>query len=273
MTSFSIITATYNVAATIADCLESVARQTCPATEHIIIDGASTDNTLDVISSLTIHPSTHLRIYSEPDNGIYDAMNKGIVLATGDVIGILNADDFYASADVLAKVAAVFEDPTVMCCYGDLEYVKEAVDRGQRSDNREQNIESKSVPFKVVRYWKSGEFSPDKFYWGWMPPHPTFFARRSMYEKYGMFRLDLGTAADYELMLRFMLKERISTVYIPEILVRMRSGGVSNRLLLSRLKAHQMDRKSWEMNRLSPYFWTLFMKPLRKLRQYKVFSR
>jgi len=264
MPTISLITATYNAESTISDCLQSVATQTYPPVEHIIIDGASIDNTLNIVQSLRLvvqesesrqapsffSPIT--RIISETDNGIYDAMNKGIALVTGEVIGILNADDFYASADVLAKVAAVFENPAVMCCYGDLEYVRE-----QQGDG-----------FKVVRYWQSGTCTSQSWYWGWMPPHPTFFVRKSVYEKYGKFRLDLGTAADYELMLRLLLNKGISCCYIPEVLVRMRLGGASNRSIAARLKANRMDRKAWEVNGLIPYPWTLVCKPLRKIVQF-----
>lgn len=261
MPTISIITATFNAAKTIVDCLRSVALQTYPA-EHIIIDGASTDATLEIVR----HNSPSTRILSEPDKGIYDAMNKGISLATGEVIGILNADDFYASPEVLALVAREFDDPAVMCCYGDLEYVREnGKGLGVR---REEEIQS----FKVVRYWQSEKHTSNSFYWGWMPPHPAFFVRKSVYERFGNFRLDLGSAADYELMLRFLLKNELRTVYIPEVLVRMRVGGASNESLKARVKANRMDRRAWEVNGLSPYPWTLFCKPLRKVGQY-VFRR
>lgn len=263
--TISIITATYNAASTVANCLQSIASQTYPA-EHIIIDGASTDGTLEIISRLTPHPS---RLISEKDNGIYDAMNKGIALATGDVIGILNADDFYASPDVLARVSQAFEDPAVMCCYGDLEYVSVADEgREEREQGGIQNPTSNIQHFNVVRYWKSGMFTHRSFNRGWMPPHPTFFVRRSVYERFGTFRLDMGSAADYELMLRLLLKERIQAVYIPEVLVRMRVGGASNETLTARMKANRMDRRAWEVNGLKPYPWTLVMKPLRKVGQY-----
>lgn len=280
MPNISIITATFNASTTVGDCLQSVASQTHPS-EHIIIDGASTDDTLEIVSSLTTHPSDSaqgrpsssvIRVFSEPDKGIYDAMNKGIALATGDIIGILNADDFYASPLVLEKVARVFEDPEVMSCYGDLEYVR---DSETGNVKRQMGKEAQYSPFTlhpssftVTRYWKSGSFSPDKFYWGWMPPHPTFFVRRSVYERYGLFNLEQGSAADYELMLRLLLKERITTVYIPDVLVNMRVGGASNASLQGRLKANRMDRRAWDVNGLQPYPWTLMMKPLRKVGQY-----
>lgn len=248
----------YNGALTIEGCIKSVCTQSLPV-EHLIIDGASIDNTLEIVRR--INPQA--RIISERDNGIYDAMNKGIRLATGDVIGILNSDDFYASPDILERVATVFKDPTVDCCYGDLMYVKENV-------SKRFAVMDKNEDFKVTRYWRSGSFDAQKFYWGWMPPHPTFFVRKSVYEKYDTFNLNLGSAADYELMLRFLLKHRITTVYIPEILVKMRTGGVSNASMKNRLKANRMDRYAWEVNGLKPFPWTLWLKPLRKLPQYFV---
>ncbi|PKN13542.1 MAG: glycosyl transferase [Deltaproteobacteria bacterium HGW-Deltaproteobacteria-4] len=247
----SIITASYNAGATITDCLKSINFQTTPV-EHLIIDGASTDNTLELVRQI----SPHARILSEPDRGIYDAMNKGIRLASGDIIGILNADDFYASPDVLAQVAAVFADPTVAACYGDLQYVQGGVG------------EKPTECFKVVRHWQSDPFCRSRFLWGWMPPHPTFFVRKEIYEQYGTFRLDLGSAADYELMLRLLFKHQIKAVYITQVLVKMRVGGVSNASLKNRITANLMDRRAWEVNGLKPYPWTLLMKPLRKLRQF-----
>ena len=181
---------------------------------------------------------------------MYDALNKGVGLATGDVIGILNADDFYFSKDTLSKVLDAFSDEDVDAVYGDLVYVGR------------NNTE------KVVRTWRSGEYRPRKFYQGWMPPHPTFFLRRRMYEKYGLFNPELGTAADYELMLRMLLKHGIQATYIPEVLVKMRTGGMSNQSLKNRLKANLMDRKAWTVNDLSPYPWTLWMKPIRKIGQW-----
>jgi glycosyltransferase len=243
----SIITATFNSSLTIADCLESVKSQKGKV-EHIVIDGLSVDKTLE-IARLYPHVS---KLISETDSGIYDAMNKGITVASGDIIGILNSDDFYANSDVLEKIGAVFEDPEIDSCYGDLVYV----------DSTDTT--------KITRYWKSGSYHKQSFYWGWMPPHPTFFVRRRVYEKYGMFNLDLGSAADYELMLRFLVKNKITTTYIPEVLVKMRAGGVSNVSLKNRLKANRMDRYAWAVNGLKPYPWTTYLKPLSKIKQFFV---
>jgi len=199
----SIITAVLNGEKTIGGAIRSIGGQTHQEIEHIIIDGGSTDGTLRVIEGYHPYPA---RVLSEPDRGIYDAMNKGIALASGEVIGILNADDFYKHGGVLAKVAKVFEDPALNSCYGDPDYVDSA------------------DTSRVIRRWQAGPHRPESFYWGWMPPHPAFFVRRKIYESYGTFHLELSSTADYEVMLRFLLKYRITTTYIPQILVWMRRG-------------------------------------------------
>lgn len=254
----SIITATYNAAKTLRDCLECVKDQTVPDIEHILVDGGSTDNTMEVVAE---YRNNLAQIISEPDKGIYDAMNKGIRQTTGEVIGILNSDDFYPDHDTLAKVAAAFTDPEVEACYGDLLYVTEMAGTEKVGRCGADN-------FKTVRYWKSGNYTPEKFYWGWMVPHPTFFVRRSVYERFGHFNLALGSAADYEIMVRFLVKHRIKTAYIPEILVKMRIGGVSNATVNNRIQANIMDRKAWEVNDLKPYPWTMLLKPIRKIPQW-----
>lgn len=246
MAQISLITATFNAATTLAGCLESVSGQSL-LPEHILIDGCSADETVALATAYAGH---QLQVFSEPDKGLYDAMNKGVRMASGDIIGILNADDFYVGPDVLQMVTKAFREQIVDACYGDLCYV------GYRNTD------------KVVRYWRSGAFHYSKFYWGWMPPHPTFFVRKSVYEKYGLFNLDLGSASDYELMLRFLVRHRLNAVYIPKVLVKMRTGGVSNAALTNRLRANRMDRKAWAVNGLRPYPWTLKMKPLRKLSQW-----
>jgi len=242
----SVITVVKNGATTIKGCLESVAKQTISA-EHLLIDGFSTDTTLQIAKSL---PLKNLKIISEADSGIYDAMNKGIRYANGDIIGILNADDSYYDNEILERVTRAFNISEVEACYGDLVYV------------------SSTDVNDVRRYWQAGPFKREKMYWGWMPPHPTFFVRRSVYEKYGLFNLSLGSAADYELMLRFLFKHRITVSYIPRVLIKMRSGGVSNQSIRNRLKAHKMDHKAWKVNGLRPYPWTLLMKPIRKIPQF-----
>jgi len=204
----TVITVCYNSAAHITDTLRSVDSQTWPNVEHLIIDGASRDDTLRIIQA---HPQHWRRVISEPDHGIYDAMNKGIRLSKGDVIGFINSDDFYSSPEVLAKVARVFTDPFVDACYGDLCYV-----------NRDDVA-------AVVRYWRSSEFRPGLFLHGWCPPHPTFYVRRRVFERLHSFDLQYKIAADVELMARFIEVYRIRTRYIPEVLVKMRMGGTTNR--------------------------------------------
>ena len=203
----SVITVCFNSEAHIAHALQSVDVQTWQDLEHLVVDGASTDNTLRIVEA---HRREWRHVISEPDRGIYDAMNKGIGLAQGEVIGFINSDDFYAAPDALAKVAKVFADPTLDACYGDLCYVKQ--DR----------------PDQVVRYWRSSAFRPGLFRTGWCPPHPTFFVRRCVYERLGGFDLGYRMANDIELMARFMEVHGINTSYLPELLVKMRLGGASN---------------------------------------------
>ncbi|MDP1832899.1 MAG: glycosyltransferase family 2 protein [Geothrix sp.] len=192
--------------------------------ESIVIDGASTDGTLAALAPLR---SRIAHLVSEPDKGIYDAMNKGLRLATGDLVGLLNADDLYQDDQVFARVARAFEDPTVEACYGDLVYV--------RADN----------PSRVLRYWRSGPPRPEAFQWGWMPPHPTFFVRRGVYERLGLFDTRYRIAADYEFMLRVLLKHRLKTAYLPQVLVRMRAGGASNGSLKGILRANAECRRAF----------------------------
>ena len=242
----SIITATFNSAGTIRDTLACVQSQEHPDIEHIIIDGQSGDQTLSIVSEFP-HVAA---VVSEKDKGIYDAMNKGIARATGEIIGILNSDDLYVDQRVIAEVAAEFEDPAVEATYADLQYV------------HQEDIS------KVVRTWKTGLYNKKKFYYGWMPPHPTFFVRRKVYERVGLFDTSLRSAADYEMMLRILLKHEAHTRYIPRVIVKMRSGGMSNASFRNRLKANQEDRIAWKLNELKPYFFTLYAKPIRKISQF-----
>lgn len=203
----TIITVCFNAASTIKDALVSVASQNNVNVEHIIIDGASTDGTLDIVRA---HESVTTLI-SETDKGIYDAMNKGIALATGDLVGILNADDFYLNENVLASVANVFLDDTIEACYGDLVYV-------------DQNNTS-----KVIRYWKSKAYKDGLFKTGWVPAHPTFFVRRSVYNRLSRFNLKYKLASDFELLFRYIEQNKIKTAYLPKVLVKMRLGGATNK--------------------------------------------
>jgi len=209
------VTVCYNSIATIRDTLESVAAQSYKNIEHIIVDGGSTDGTMAVIREWNKHA---VSLISEPDKGIFDAMNKGIMLATGDIIGILNSDDVYYDSHVLENVSAVMNDASIDACYADLIYV------------------DKKNPEKIIRYWQSGVFKKGLFKKGWVPPHPTFFARRGVYEKYGLFNLSYSLAADFEMMARLLERYQIKTVYIPKIFVKMRVGGASNKSMINIIK-------------------------------------
>ena len=203
----SVITVCYNSSKTIGDTLRSVREQTYKNIEHIIVDGGSKDNTLEVVAVEGVHVA---KIVSEKDDGIYDAMNKGLALATGDVIGILNSDDVFADSSVISTVALTMQNERIDACYGDLVYVA-ADDIG-----------------KVVRYWKSQAYRTGLFDHGWVPAHPTFYARRDVYQKFGNFDLSMRLAADFDILIRFIEAHQISTAYIPKVLVKMRLGGATN---------------------------------------------
>ncbi|GAB3701047.1 glycosyltransferase family 2 protein [Spirosoma flavus] len=243
----SIITVVYNGAAHIRDCIESIVNQTYPDIEYIIVDGKSTDGTVEIVQS---YGTKVARFISEPDKGLYDAMNKGIRMATGEVIGLLNADDFYRHNRVIENMVATFERTDSDAVYGDMLYV-------DRDDTR-----------KLKRYWRSGWYTDNAFKWGWMPGHLSFFAKRWLYEQYGLFRTDMKSAADYELLLRFIYKNKAKLAYMDEVTIVMRAGGVSNSSLSNRLRANRDDQLAWQLNGLKPYFFTIWLKPLRKLTQY-----
>jgi GT2 family glycosyltransferase len=254
MPTISIITASLNAGDTIKDCLTSIKNQTHRA-EQVVVDGNSKDETVFIARK---HGGSACKIISEQDKSLYEAINKGIAIATGDVIGTLNADDFYSHSKALAIVSKAFEDPDVDACYGDLLYV----------DRRDKS--------KVIRYWRSSPYKEELMYQGWMPPHPTLFVRRSVYENHGAYRLDMGTSADYEFILRALLVNRIRALYIPTVIAVMRTGGASNSTLKARWRANRMDRKAWTVNCLQPKRWTLIAKPLRKSTQYlfkRVYSK
>lgn len=202
----SIITVCYNADLTIVDTIASIASQHYPDIEHIVVDGGSRDNTMEIVANA---PSV-AQFVSESDEGIYDAMNKGIAMASGDVIGFLNADDFYISGNIISEVAEIFGNPAIEACYADLVYV------------RQKNTAS------VVRYWRSGIFKNGSFKRGWMPAHPTFFCRKSVYDQFGKFSLKYHIAADVELLFRFLEQHSINTVYIPKVIIKMRLGGTTN---------------------------------------------
>ncbi|HYW91994.1 MAG TPA: glycosyltransferase family 2 protein [Gammaproteobacteria bacterium] len=249
----SIITTALNAEATIRSCLDSVAAQRRESpqgraveVEQIVVDAASGDATCAIARE---YPETVRRIVSEPDRGIFDGMNKGIALASGDVTGILNADDFYSQPDALGRVVDAIAGGTD-ACYGNVAYVD--------PDN----------PFRCRRLWRERPFRRTRFRYGWMPPHPSVFVRAGAYRRYGAFRLDMGTAADYELMLRLFYKRRLRVTYVPQLWIAMRQGGASNASVRGRLRANRMDRRAWRVNHVTPVPGLRLMKPLRKVPQF-----
>lgn len=211
MIKVSIITVCYNSEKTIEETILSVKSQSYHPIEYIVVDGASKDNTLSIVER---YRDTIDVIVSEKDAGIYDAMNKGIEKASGEVIGFLNADDLFAHSDAIKKIVDIFESSNAEAVYGDLVY-----------------FSRKNTQDKIVRYFKSSRFKQGNFAKGWCPPHPTFYVRKSVYARLGGFNLKLGMGNDVELMMRFLEKEKIKSFYIPEVLVKMRMGGVSNQSL------------------------------------------
>lgn len=243
----SIITVVWNNAKTIKDAIDSVLSQTYKNIEYIIVDGGSTDGTVEIVRS---YGNKISKFISEKDNGLYDAMNKGIRLATGDIVGILNSDDFYKSNDVLELVVNEFMSKDIDCLYGDLEYV----------DANDTD--------KVIRYWKSKPFHVGLFQKGWHPAHPTFYVKRECYEKYGLFNFDFKIAADYEIMLRFLERYKLKSSYVNKTFVKMRVGGESNRSLKNIIKANIESYKAWKVNGLNINPVMLLLKPLSKVLQF-----
>lgn len=242
----SIITSVYNNKETIADAIESVLSQTYSDIEYIVVDGASKDGTVDVINQYSDKISTFV---SEPDKGIYDGLNKGIALSTGDVIGFLHSDDFYADENVVARIAETFKAEGVDSIYGDLVYV------------------SKDNTSKVLRYWKSGAFRLKKLEKGWMPPHPTFYVKRKIYEQFGGFDTSFKISADYDSILRFLGREGITTCYIPEVLVKMRVGGESNRSLENIVRKTKEDLRAIRNNNVG-HVRSILYKNISKIPQF-----
>lgn len=206
----SIITVAYNSGQTIHQTIESVKNQTYKNIEYIIIDGDSKDNTVDIINQYEFNTNIRLRWISEPDNGLYDAMNKGIKMATGDIVGIINSDDFYHHNDTIQKIVNAFkENPDIEAIFADVRFV------------HPDNIQ------KTIRYYSSKLFKPCMFRFGFMPAHPTFFTYKHNFEKYGYYKTDYKIAADYELLIRFLYKHKLKYKYIPFDLLKMRTGGTS----------------------------------------------
>ena len=242
----SVITATWNSELTIMDTIKSLNAQDYSDIEYIIIDGASNDATLDIVN---LYGHRVAAIVSEKDKGIYDALNKGIALATGDVVGFLHSDDLFADNRVLSRIAEEFLKGSTGAVYGDLNYV------------------SKYDTSKIVRRWISGSFNRDRFRNGWMPPHPTFYMKREHYLSMGGFNLKFSIAADYDSMLRYLWANNIGAAYIPRVLVNMRVGGKSNRSLVNIFSKTREDRLAMIENGLSPLRGLLF-KNLSKIQQF-----
>jgi glycosyltransferase len=243
----SIVTAVLNRVDTIRHCIDSVQSQDFPNIEHIIVDGGSTDGTAQIAKEMLRPEDIWI---CERDNGIYDALNKGIKAATGDIVGFLHSDDFFACRSSLSRIATGFRDHDCAAAYGDLAYV------------------DKRFGERITRFWKAGKFSKSKFYYGWMIPHPSLYVRRTVYlEKLG-FRTDFSISADYESMIRYFVKNSLKAAYIPYVIVHMRSGGKSNVSLTNRMLANREDRRAWLVNDLVPPLCLRLLKPLRKLGQF-----
>ena len=244
----SVITAAWKSEATVGDAIASVAAQTHSNLEHLIIEGNSEDGTLKAIERAA-HP--RMRLISEPDKGIYDALNKGVKNATGDVIGFIHSDDFLAHDAVLARIAAAFEDPEVEAVFSDLDYVAQA------------------DTSRVIRHWSTGAFHPRRLKYGWMPAHPTLYLRREVYERFGTYDTSFGIAADYDFILRYFSQATGQPVYIPEVFYKMRLGGVSNRNLAKIRQKMAEDLLAIRRNRVGGVY-TLALKNLLKVGQFLV---
>ena len=243
----SIITVVRNNVATINDAINSVIGQTYKNIEYIVVDGASTDGTVSVVQSYTNKID---KFITEKDHGLYDAMNKGITLATGDIIGILNSDDMYFDKNVIESIVNTFREKKTDSVFGDLHYV------------------DKNNTDKVMRYWKTSNFKPGSFVKGWHPPHPSFFVKKEVYEKYGLYDLELSISADFDLMLRLLEKHQISSVHLPKILVKMRTGGQSNNNLKNIITSNKSILRSFSKNKIRVNKWLyLFNRLMPKLIQ------
>ncbi|GKW30678.1 glycosyltransferase family 2 protein [Pectobacterium brasiliense] len=242
----SIITATYNSAKTISDTLKSLNAQTYPDIEYIIIDGGSKDNTLSLIKSSCSRVSV---IISEPDKGIYDALNKGILSATGDIVGFLHSDDFFAYPDAVKDIVDAMRESNADAVYGDLNYISS-------TDND-----------VIVRKWVSGGFDINKMKLGWMPPHPTFYMKRACYQRFGSFDLSYRISADYDSLLRYLWIHKVTVKYIPKVIINMRVGGMSNRSLSNMIMKTKEDVKAMKSNKL-PWLSAVAGKNLSKIPQF-----
>ena len=245
----TIITATYNSQAYISDCIKSVYNQTYTNIEHIIIDGSSKDKTIEIINST---PNRITKVISEPDKGIYDAMNKGIRAATGDVIGILNSDDFFTSDNIIETVADNFKNYDIDALYGDVHFV-----------NPDDIL-------KTVRYYSSAIFKPSLFRFGFMPAHPSFYMKKECYDKYGLYALDYKIASDYDLLIRYLYKERINYKYLKKDFVTMRTGGVSTENFNSRVTLNREIVRACKKYGIKTNMFLLSFKYLYKIFELKI---
>ena len=244
----SIITVTLNSERFLSDCIESVRRQNYGDIEHIIIDGKSTDRTLDIIWQNSDHIANWI---SETDRGMYDAINKGLEMATGDIVGILNSDDMFASADAVRSIVECFKHNHTGAVYGNLMYV------------HPQNTK------KIIRLWKGLPYKRFRFRYGWMPAHPTFYVRRNLIEKYGPYENHYFSAADYEFMARYLFKHKVSATFLDEMIIKMRTGGMSNGNLKRRLRANRRDFLAMKKNNIPFSFFVSILKPLIKIPQFR----
>ena len=247
----SIITVVRNNASTIKDTIDSVLKQTYSNVEYIVIDGSSTDGTIEIIQGYKKYIK---KFISEKYKGVYDAMHKGINLATGDVIGLLNGDDVYFDETVLQNVANAFKKNESDCVYGDLYYVER------------NNLD------EIVRYWKSSKFKKGSFARGWHPPHPTFFVKKEVYSKYGLYDIEMKVSADFDLMLRLLEKYNITSHYLPTILVRMRTGGMSNKTIKNIIISNQsilrsFDKYKIKINKFMYLIYRLLPKVMQMIRK------
>ncbi len=245
----SLITVTLNSEKYLRHCVDSVQSQTYKNIEHIIVDGASTDNTITIIKQFGTAISKWV---SEPDRGMYDAINKGIEMATGDVIGVLNSDDMLYSDDVIENIVKTFETEEVDSVYGDLQYVDQ------------------EVTSRVFRIWKGKKYDRNLFKMGWMPGHPTFYVKKSVVDLYGGYENHYFTAADYEFMARYLFHHKISSCYLPQLIVKMRRGGASNNNIKHRFRANRRDYLAMKKNRIPMPFLVSILKPLIKVHQYNI---
>lgn len=243
----SIITVTLNSEKYLSDCIESVRKQNYKDIEHIIIDGKSTDATLQIINENSEYISYWI---SETDRGMYDAINKGLEAATGDIVGILNSDDMFASADSVRSIVDCFETTNTDSVFGDLVYV---------DPNNSK---------KIIRYWRGISYKRYRFRYGWMPAHPTFYIRRELIDQYGGYENHYFTAADYEFMARYLFLNKVSSHYIDAMLVKMRNGGISNGNFKSRFRANRRDFLAMKKNKIPFAFIVSILKPVIKLPQY-----